>query len=101
VDFNERLSQVNRGEFKGDTYTKKVQFSKAVLWKNRELSLRGNIIQKIKLDGIKKIIFIDAGKKERWIFDAEKVLLSMKFKTIGQEGQWYFTIDLAKKEEIK
>lgn len=93
-------NKINFGVFRGDVYIKKVVFSKAVLWKDRQLSLRADVMNRIKLEGIKKIIFIDETKGEQWTFKPEKVFADMKKKTVGQEAQYYFSIDLARKKEI-
>lgn len=92
---------MNYGSFSEDTYTKKVSFSKAVLWHTRQLSLRRDIIDEIKARGIKKIVFADRMKAEMWIFKPEKVFEHMELKRVGQEHQYYFPIDLAKKEPMQ
>lgn len=91
---------INYGVFKGETYTKKVSFSKAVLWFKRQLSLRADIMNRIKNEGIKKIVFIDDVKGEKWIFKTSKVLSKMVFQGFGQEEQYYFPIDICKKEKF-
>lgn len=92
---------MNLGTFTKDTYVKKVSFSKAVLWKDRELSLPKQIINKIISTGVRKIIFIDDGKGETWTFKSEKVFKSMHLKVVGQEEQYYFSIMDAKKTKIE
>lgn len=94
-------SKFNYGSFVGDGYLKRVNFDKAVLWHTRQLSLRSDIISKIKSKGVKRIVFVDDVKKEKWSFKAEKVLESMVVKMEGQEEQCYFPIDLAKREQIQ
>lgn len=91
---------INYGVFRGETYTKKVSFSKAVLWFKRQLSLRADIMNRIKNEGIKKIVFVDEVKGERWIFKTSKVLSKMTLQAVGQEEQYYFPIDICKKEKF-
>lgn len=91
---------MNYGIFRGDKYLKKVVFSKAVLWHTRQLSLRKDIMDRIKRDEIKKIVFQDDLKGERWIFKPEKVFKTMTIKAVGQEEQYYFPIDICKKEKF-
>ena len=91
---------MNYGNFINKIYIKKVTFAKAVLWHTRQLSLRQDIINRIKSQAIEKIIFVDELKKERWIFKPEKVFAKMELKNEGQESQYYFPIDICKKEKI-
>jgi len=87
---------INQGVFKENRYFKKVQFSKAVLWKDRELSLPKNIVNKIiENKNIKEIKFIDELKDETWIFERKKFLASIYLKQVGQEPQYYFPIEIA------
>ena len=58
-------------------------------------------MNRIKNEGIKKIIFVDTVKGERWIFNTKKVFAKMKVQTVGQEEQFYFPIDICKKEKFK
>lgn len=88
---------MNYGTFKDGVYTKQVVFSKAVLWHTRELSLRADIMERIRSEGIKKIVFRDRLKGETWTFNPEKVFDRMRLKSGGQEPQYYFPIDLARK----
>ena len=88
---------MNYGIFKDGIYTKQVIFSKAVLWHTREISLRADIMERIKREGIKKIVFRDRLKGESWTFKSEKVFERMRYKPEGQEPQYYFPIDLARK----
>lgn len=92
---------MNYGTFKNATYTKYISFSKAVLWHTRQLSLRKEIVDRIVKEGVKLIVFVDSYKKEQWIFKTEKVLASMELKSVGQEDQYYFPIDSAKKVKMK
>jgi hypothetical protein len=88
---------MNYGQFIGSDYVKKVVFSKAVLWHTRQLSLREDVVEEIKSRDVKNIIFVDNLKKEKWVFKPAKVYENMVLKRVGQEAQYYFPIDLAKK----
>lgn len=88
---------MNYGQFIGSDYVKKVVFSKAVLWHARQLSLREDVVEEIKSRNVKNIIFVDNLKKEKWVFKPEKVYENMVLKRVGQEAQYYFSIDIAKK----
>lgn len=91
---------INKGYFFGDGYFKQVRFSKAVLWKDKQLSLPLSIMDKVLRNGIITLTFKDPVKKEKWIFKVEKVKELMIKKRVGQEEQYYFPIELAKKELI-
>lgn len=82
-------------------YVKRVVFNKAVLWCKRQLSLRSDVMERIKRSGVKKMVFVDKTKGEKWVFDTAKVLEIMELKRVGQEDQYYFSIDIAKKVKIE
>jgi len=86
---------INQGYFFADTYNKKVRFSKAVLWKDKQISLGIPIINRLMADLINTVIFKDDLKKEIWTFKTKDILLNMVLRKIGQEEQYYFPIDLA------
>lgn len=95
------MKQINKGKIEGEIYRKKTSFNKAVLWKTKELSLPVDVFVAIKRSDVKKLIFEDESKNERWIFQATKVVENAKLKCVGQEPQYYFHIDLmTRKEEI-
>lgn len=90
---------MNYGQFKKDKYIKNVIFSKAVLWKDRQLSLPKEIMDRIRRNpDIKTIEFVDLGKNERWVFNPKKVFANMQLKQVGQEPQYYFSIDILTKK---
>lgn len=93
--------KINYGKFNGTTYAKYVDFSKAVLWKDRELSIPKFVFMGMNAYNTTEMRFIDRGKGEMWIFDAAKVKQSGVWKQVGQEEQFYFPIELAKKVTIK
>jgi len=96
-----KKKKINRGIFANKQYTKYVSFSKAVLWKDRELSLRAVILAGFRAYGTTHAVFIDRGKGEKWIFEADEIRSKGRLKTVGQEQQWYFPIEMATKKKIK
>lgn len=92
---------MNIGFFEGKIYRKNVSFTKAVLWHTKELSLREDVMNKIRRDGIEKLVFVDEIKGEQWVFSFKKVEANMRLKQFGQEKQFYFPIALAKKEKLE
>lgn len=92
---------INKGHFFGKDYVKYVSLSKAVLWMYRELSLPSDILARIQREGITKIKFIDLMKGDMWVFRKDRVFDKGKMKQIGQEPQFYFSIDLANKKHIE
>lgn len=95
------MKKINLGRIEDGVYYKTVVFSKAVLWKDRMLSLPPKVINAISTQDVTKLVFTDPTKLERWIFDANKVLKVMSLKRVGQEDQYYFPIELAKKVSIE
>lgn len=81
-------------------YTKHVNFNKAVLWMSRQLSLPLSTMDAIKRFQIEDLVFIDDKKNEVWCFKVNEVLAKGERKSVGQEAQWYFPIDLAEKKNI-
>ena len=94
---------INKGkiDFENSTFIKHVVFSKAVLWKDRQLSIPREMMDKIIRLNISKMEFYDETKNEVWEFPVEKVRATMILKKVGQEPQYYFPIGLAKKRNIK
>ena len=74
---------MNYGKFRKEEYKKLVSFSKAVLWHTRQLSLRVDIMNRIKNEGIKRIVFQDDLKGEKWVFKPEKVFKVMQRKRLA------------------
>lgn len=91
---------MNKGKFNGTTYAKYIDFSKAVLWKDRQLSVPKFVMMGMNAYQTKEMRFIDTNKGEMWIFNPDEVRAKGKFKTVGQEEQFYFPIDIAKKEKV-
>ena len=96
-----RKKKVNTGRIEGEVYYKTINASKAVLWKDRQLSLPPEVINSIVTQQVKKMIFMEVKNMERWIFNTKDVLANMKLKEVGQEKQYYFSIDLAKRDKMK
>jgi len=71
-----------------------LSFSKAVLWKDRELSIPLDIMQQILDKSCPVMKFVDMHKEEVWTFQTEKVKNVMYKKQVGQETQYYFSIDI-------
>lgn len=94
------MKKINKGVIVNGEYIKKVSFSKAVLWMTKELSLRSGIVQALFINDIKKLVFIDEKKKEKWTFKLDDVRREGCLKSVGQEQQWYFPIYLAVKSKI-
>lgn len=88
--------KINLGKVIGRKYKKQVSFSKAVLWKDRQISINKKVVE----EWIPKVDFIefeDRGKQEIWIAEVEKVKKSWIFKKEGQEYQYYIPIEVFKK----
>ena len=96
-----RKKKVNLGKIENGVYKKTINSSKAVLWKDRQLSLPPKVINAVTTQDVKKMIFLDVKRMERWIFNTKDVLANMELKEVGQEPQYYFSIDLAKRDPIK
>lgn len=92
---------MNRGTINKKQYIKIVSFSKAVLWKNRELSMPKEIWDMVLRHQVIELVYIDYKKQEKWTFLMEHVKQFAKYKKEGQEEQFYFPIQLAKKEQIE
>lgn len=88
--------KINKGEVINGVYIKKVSFASAVLWKDKQLSLPPDVFKKV--IHCKEWRFVDIKKGETWIFDPWKVVENAILKKEGQESQYYFPIQLAKKE---
>lgn len=92
--------KMNYGRYEKDRFIKVVQFSKAVLWKSREISLSRLTCANFKVKGTKYVIFEDPKKNERWVATLDELRPYAKYKREGQEEQYYFPIHVFKKEPI-
>lgn len=89
---------INKGKVVGQYYIKDVSFSKAVLWKDKQLSIPPEVYDRIR--GLKEWHFRDFGKGEVWVFVTKDVLPFCLVKKEGQEDQYYFPINLARKTTL-
>lgn len=86
-------TQVLRSFFAGDQYIKYVNFNKAVLWKDQEISLNPRVFDEIRARKVKFIVFMEGGeKKERWEITTDSFLKHAVIKQEGQEPQYYCPI---------
>jgi hypothetical protein len=89
------MTEINYGHIYGSTYRKVVSFSKAVLWKDREISLHKKIVDKYLGDNSKIFFveFLDPVKKELWRAPLPKLQKIWRLKQEGQEPQYYMPIE--------
>jgi len=92
--------KINYGSIEGNTYRKYVNWNKAVLWMDREISIHQTIGENIIRLGIKDVEFIDNTKKKKWSASLDKVKESWKLKKVGQEPQFYVPIEIFKEEPL-
>ena len=86
----------NLGRFEGNKYIKRVNFSKAVLWKDKQISLRADVCNQIRERGVEFIVFEDERKNQRWTASVSELREVAVRKTEGQEEQFYFPIGIFK-----
>ena len=89
---------MNKGIIVGDTYYKNVVWNKAVLWKDGELSLPEPILKKLIRNEIKYIVFKERPSMKPHVFLFETVRDKAVYKQVGQEPQFYWSIDLEMKD---
>jgi len=92
--------KLNTGKIENGIYIKFVDFSKAVLWKNREISIN-KLVAENWLDKVRSVKFIDLKKEETWEAGVEKIKENWIFKKEGQEPQYYIPIDIFEKTKKK
>lgn len=95
------MTRFNTGQFKGTTYTKKVSFAGAVLWKDKQISLNLAITNLFKTNKTETVIFEDESRNERWTASVDELRVVRILKTEGQERQFYFPISVFKVTPIK
>ena len=93
--------KINYGKFNGSIYAKYLDLNKAVLWKDRQLSIPKFVVIGLTANSCTEMRFIDRSKGEMWIFNPDEVMAKGEWKQVGQEEQFYFPIELAKKVEIE
>ena len=89
-----KKNKINKGEIIGNTYYKNVNFSKAVLWRDREISLHKDVGDYWLTDKIKFIKFIDRSRNESWTTRVDRVKKVWKLRQVGQEPQYYIPIEV-------
>lgn len=92
--------KINHGRFNGEIYAKYLDLNKAVLWKDRQLSIPQFVYMGIQAHKCTEMRFIDRNKGEMWVFDVQKVMMLGVWKQEGQEKQFYFPIESAKKVPV-
>lgn len=91
----------NHGAFNGEVYEKIVDWNKAVLWKDREISLNPSITQQFGPRGIKLVRFIDKKKGSAFEATVDSLRGQAKRKIVGQEEQLYFPIAFFKERKLE
>ena len=92
--------KINEGKIEGQRYIKRVEFSKAVLWKDKQISLNPVIVSKCQDHGVLEIWFEDYKKNERWIISMQDFVHNSTLRLVGQERQFYCPISLFDREII-
>lgn len=92
--------KINYGEIQGKVYRKYVNWNKAVLWKDRQISIHKTVGNTLALNGVEIVEFIDRNKKNKWTALLNKVKESWELKQVGQEPQYYIPIEVFKCEKI-
>lgn len=87
---------MNLGKIVEDSYVKYVNFSKAVLWRDKMISIHKEVAENWLTDKIKRVVFVDTEKREKWEADTPKVKENWTLKTVGQEEQYYVPVDIFK-----
>ncbi len=87
---------MNLGHIEGNKYKKFVNFSKAVLWKSREISINKMVAEEW-LPSVEFVEFEDRNKAEVWIARVKDIQNKWVLKKEGQEPQYYIPIEVFKK----
>ena len=93
------MSKVNMGKIdEHNNYVKHVNYNKAVLWMDREISLHRKVVETwYPIYKFKNIRFIDDKKKVIYEVPAKDAIEASTLKKVGQEAQYYFPIELLNK----
>jgi len=83
------------------TIIKKVVLRDVVDWKTKTISIPKDTIYKFLADGVKRVIFVDEEKGEKWTFAAPRIFATMKMKEERGKLYCFFSIELAKKETFE
>jgi hypothetical protein len=94
VNFKKKM---NLGTIEEGVYIKYVSFNKAVLWKDRQISIHKDIAENW-LPSVKKVRFIDRAKGMTWEAPLEKIKECWILKKEGQEEQYYIPIEVFSKK---
>jgi len=94
------MARFNPGTFKGNVYEKEVNWNRAVLWRDRSISLSPIITSQFKTKGISIVRFIDKVKKVKHEATVEDLRANKTLKSVGQEKQFYFPISIFKTSSI-
>ena len=97
-----KVGLINLGEIVNGNYYKIVVWNKAVLWKDKEISLHRQVVEEwFAKNDIDKVIFHDRVKRTQWSAPLEKIRKVWHLKKVGQEEQYYFPIEVLTKEELE
>lgn len=88
------MKKFNAGKFLKNFYVKHVKFSKAVLWKDKQISLNTLVTRRFKEMGVDTVVFIDDDKNEKWVATVDQLREVQVLKQVGQEKQLYFPIEV-------
>ena len=84
-----------------DVIHREFDFSKAVLWQNKELSFDERLLLYAQNQKIKSFVFTDTRKKTSFKFGLKKILNNGRFDQHGVGDQWYFPKDIGKEIRFK
>lgn len=91
------MKRINYGKVVQDIYFKVINFNKAVIWKDREISLHRKVVEDwIPNKGVKKIMLYDPTKEKLHYVKVEQIKKHWVLKSVGQEKQYYFPIEFLK-----
>ena len=97
--------KINKGTIVGDEFRKTVNWNKAVLWKDRQISLPEDVFKECRERGVNRLIFTDSVSNQQHIFYFPTIAEESTLKKEGQEPQHYWSIDLERrikdKEKVK
>jgi len=81
-----------------DQIVREFDFSKAVLWQNKELSFDKNLLTYAVDEGVKSFIMTNTRNKSSFKFGIQAILNNGHYmKEYGEGEQWYFSKDIGKK----
>jgi hypothetical protein len=95
------MGKFNSGTFIGEVYEKTVDWNRAVLWRDRSISLSPLITSQFKTKGTKVVRFVDKIKKIKHEATVDALRENKTLKSVGQEQQFYFPINIFKAIPLK